>query len=66
LKLEINEMIDESGLKKIFNFFSDFLSGALNSFSSRSVSFIVPVEGKRSINSFFKLLDSSGKSIEMF
>jgi hypothetical protein len=38
----------------------------LNFFPSRSFSFIIPVGGEGFINSFFKLLDSSDKSIEMF
>jgi hypothetical protein len=58
-------MIDESGPEKIPNLFLNFLSGALNSFSSRPVSFIALVKGEKSINPFFRLLDSLDKSVEM-
>jgi hypothetical protein len=38
---------------------------ALNFLSPRFISFIAPVKGKGSINPFFKLLDSPGKSVKM-
>jgi hypothetical protein len=58
--------MDESGPGKIPDFFSNFLSGALNSLSPRSVSFTVPVEREKSINLFFGLLNFPGKNIKMF
>jgi hypothetical protein len=58
-------MIDESGPGKIPNFFSDFLSGVLNFFSSRFAFFTIPVEKEGSTDPFFKFLDSFGKSAEM-
>jgi hypothetical protein len=42
------------------------LLGALNSPSPRSFFFTVPAAGKGSDNPFFRLLDSPGKSAEMF
>jgi hypothetical protein len=65
LKLEIDEIMDESGSGKIFNFFPDFLPGALNSFSSRSASFIISVGKEEFINPFFRFLNSPGKNAEM-
>ena len=56
MELEIDEMINESGPGEISDFFSDFLSGALNSFSPRSAFFIVPVKKEVSTDPFFKLL----------
>jgi hypothetical protein len=58
--------MDESGPGKISNFFPDFLPGALNSPSSRSVSFTAPVEGEGFTNLFFGLLNSLNKSIKVF
>jgi hypothetical protein len=65
LELEIDEIIDESGPRKISNLLLNFLSGALNSFSSRSVSFIAPVKEKRFTDPFLKLLDSSNRNAKM-
>jgi hypothetical protein len=42
-----------------------FALKALNFFSSRSFSFIIFAKGKGSINPFFRLLNSPGKSVEM-
>jgi hypothetical protein len=66
LKLEINEIIDESDLKKISNFFPNFLPGALNFLSPRFASFTTPVERKEFTDSFLRFLDFPSKSIKMF
>jgi hypothetical protein len=58
-------MIDESDPEEISNFFSDFLSGALNSLSSRFAFFIAPVEKKGFTDPFFRLLDSPGRNAEV-
>jgi hypothetical protein len=57
--------MDESGPGEIPNLFSNFLSGALNFPSPRSVFFTVPVEREESTDPFFRLLDSPGKSAEI-
>jgi hypothetical protein len=57
--------MNESGPGEIFDFLSDFLPETLNSLSSRFVFFIAPVEKERFIDSFFRLLDFSSKSVEM-
>jgi hypothetical protein len=56
LEFEIDEILSNRQLLTL---------KALNSFSLRSFSFIVPV-GKRFINLFFRLLDFPGKSAEIF
>jgi hypothetical protein len=58
-------MIDESGPEEISDLFSDFLSEALNSLSSRSASFIIPVKKEGSTDPFLRLLDFSGRSAEI-
>ena len=42
------------------------LSGALNSFSSRFIFFIIPVKGERFTNLFFGFLGSFSRSIKIF
>jgi hypothetical protein len=59
-------MMDESGLKKILNLFLDFSPEALNSFSPRSASFIIPVKREGFTDLFFRFLDSSNRNAEMF
>jgi hypothetical protein len=58
-------MIDKSGPGKIFNLSLNFLPGALNSFSSRSAFFTIPVKKERFINSFFRFLNSPGKNVKI-
>jgi hypothetical protein len=65
LKLEIDEIMNESGPGEIPDLSLNFLPGALNFFSSRSASFTAPIKGKGITNSFLKLLDSPGKNAEM-
>ena len=60
--MKIDKIMDESGPGEMPDLFSDFSSGALNFFSSRSASFIIPVKGERFIDPFFRLLDSAGNT----
>jgi hypothetical protein len=65
LKLEIDEMMDESGPGEISDLFPDFLSGALNSPSPRFAFFTAPVEREGFTDFFLKLLDSFNRSVEV-
>jgi hypothetical protein len=58
-------MINESNSEKISNLSLNFLPGALNSLSSRSASFTAPVERKKSINLFLRLLNSFDKNAKV-
>jgi hypothetical protein len=59
LELEMDEIIINA-VKRVI------LLKALNSFSPRFFSFINLIVGEGFINPFFRFLDSSGKSAEMF
>jgi hypothetical protein len=58
LELKIDEIVADAAKRVI-------LLEILNSFSPRSFSFINLIMGKGSTNSFFKLLDSPSKNVEM-
>jgi hypothetical protein len=58
-------MMDESGPGEIFDLFSNFLPGVLNSFSSRSASFIAFVKREGFTDPFFRLLDFFGKNTKV-
>jgi hypothetical protein len=58
-------MMDESDPEKIFNLLLNFLPGTLNSLSSRSASFTIPIKGKGFINPFFRLLDFLNKNTKV-
>jgi hypothetical protein len=64
LKFKLDKMI-ELKFFPVRNIRKIVLSGALNSFSSRSVSFIFLVKRKGFINPFFKLLDFSDRNAKM-
>jgi hypothetical protein len=65
LKLEIDEIMDESGPGEIPDLFPNFLSETLNSFSSRFAFFTISAKREGFIDPFLRFLDFFGKNVKI-